>query len=150
MDKRGSDLYLLEESICSKRVRAPFGSSSRGLAHFADGAPNGIDRTFKLLLCRAQGRHEDDRVEDWPSEQAVLARGEAHLGARLILPWKGFAGFFLNFDSGNVAALADVADIGEGSQVFQQFAQERDFSPQGFQCVFLLENSQTRKGRDAA
>ena len=111
-------------------MRAPFKSSSRGLlAHFADGAPNGIDRAFKLLLCRAQGRHEDDRVEDWPSEQAVLARGDAHPGARLILPWKGLAGIFLNFDSGDVATLANVADVGESPQTVQQFAQKRDFFP---------------------
>ncbi len=80
----------------------------------------------------------------------MLPRGEADPGTHLILPWEGLAVAFLDFDPGDVAALANLADVGEGSQAVQQFAQERDSSFQGFQGAFLLENVQTREGRDAA
>ena len=83
-------------------------------------------------------------------EQAVPPRGEADPGTHLILPWEGLAVAFLDFDPGDVAALANLADVGEGSQAVQQFAQERDSSFQGFQGAFLSENVQTREGRDAA
>jgi hypothetical protein len=87
--------------------------------YFAYGAFDRFGRALQLRACRAQGRHENDGVEDRPGEQAVLARYDADTGAGLLLPGKGLARFPADFNACNQPALAHVADVRKVPQATQ-------------------------------
>jgi hypothetical protein len=63
-----------------------------------------------FLKACAQRQHEDHGVEDRPSEQTVVAGGEANRFPEAFAGWEFLAIWSAEFDTGDEAALANFVD----------------------------------------